>query len=46
MASIEEVVEVVEVLDSGMGSSDARSPELKSVLPPDDIDDEEVSHFY
>lgn len=31
-----------EQLDSGMGSSDARSPEVKSLLPDDDEDDEEV----
>jgi len=37
MASIEEV----DILDSGMGSSDVRSPEVKSILPPDDIEDEE-----
>ncbi|XP_032671016.1 mitochondrial import receptor subunit TOM22 homolog [Odontomachus brunneus] len=38
MASVEEVDQV----DSGMGSSDARSPEVKSLLPDDgDEDDEE-----
>lgn len=34
-------VEEVDQLDSGMGSSDAHSPEVKSLLP-DDEDDEEV----
>lgn len=39
MASVEELDQV----DSGMGSSDARSPEVKSLLPDDgDEDDEEV----
>lgn len=39
MASVEELDQV----DSGMGSSDARSPEVKSLLPEDgDEDDEEV----
>ena len=37
-------VEEVDQLDSGMGSSDAHSPEVKSLLP-DDEDDEEVFHF-
>lgn len=37
-------VEEVEQLDSGMGSSDAHSPEVKSLLP-DDEDDEEVLDF-
>lgn len=37
-------VEEVEQLDSGMGSSDAHSPEVKSLLP-DDEDDEEVFDF-
>lgn len=41
MASIEEI----DQLDSGMGSSDARSPEVKSLLP-DEEDDEEVLIFY
>lgn len=40
MASIEEI----DQLDSGMGSSDARSPEVKSLLP-DEEDDEEVLIF-
>lgn len=39
MASVEEI----DQSDSGMGSSDARSPEVKSLLP-DDEDDEEVFH--
>ncbi|XP_043283384.1 mitochondrial import receptor subunit TOM22 homolog [Venturia canescens] len=42
MASIEEV-EVVEILDSGMGSSDVRSPEIKSILPDDGEDEEDES---
>lgn len=37
MASVEEVDQI----DSGMGSSDARSPEVKSLLPDDEDDDEE-----
>ncbi|XP_012256399.1 mitochondrial import receptor subunit TOM22 homolog [Athalia rosae] len=37
MASVEEL----DQLDSGMGSSDARSPEVKSILPDDDEDEEE-----
>lgn len=41
MASIEEL----EQLDSGMGSSDARSPEVKSLLPEEDDDDEEVYRY-
>ncbi|XP_035744241.1 mitochondrial import receptor subunit TOM22 homolog [Vespa mandarinia] len=40
MASIEEI----DQLDSGMGSSDARSPEVKSLLP-DEEDDEEDESF-
>lgn len=39
MASVEELDHQV---DSGMGSSDARSPEVKSLLPDDEDDDEEV----
>lgn len=39
MASVEELDQQV---DSGMGSSDARSPEVKSLLPDDEDDDEEV----
>lgn len=38
MASVEELDQI----DSGMGSSDARSPEVKSLLPEEDEDDEEV----
>ncbi|XP_015604411.1 mitochondrial import receptor subunit TOM22 homolog [Cephus cinctus] len=37
MASIEEL----DQLDSGMGSSDIRSPEVKSILPDDDDDEED-----
>ncbi|KAK2582646.1 hypothetical protein KPH14_004925 [Odynerus spinipes] len=40
MASIEEI----DQLDSGMGSSDARSPEVKSLLP-DEEDEEEDESF-
>lgn len=39
MASIEEI----DQLDSGMGSSDARSPEVKSLMPDDDDDEEDES---
>ncbi|XP_058805275.1 mitochondrial import receptor subunit TOM22 homolog [Phymastichus coffea] len=39
MATITE--EPSEQLDSGMGSSDARSPEIKSLLPDDDEEDDE-----
>lgn len=31
----------IEQLDSGMGSSDMRSPEVKAILPDDDEEDEE-----
>lgn len=41
MTSVEEVDQSA---DSGMGSSDAHSPEVKSLFP-DDEDDEEVFHF-
>ncbi|KAJ8680248.1 hypothetical protein QAD02_016035 [Eretmocerus hayati] len=37
----EETSELPEQLDSGMGSSDARSPEVKCLLPADDDDDDE-----
>lgn len=40
MATIEELDQ-----DSGMGSSDVRSPDVKSLLPDDDEDDEEVISF-
>ena len=40
MATITEESEVQ--LDSGMCSSDARSPEVKSLLPDDGDDEEEV----
>ncbi|XP_015519107.1 mitochondrial import receptor subunit TOM22 homolog [Neodiprion pinetum] len=39
MASVEEL----DQLDSGMGSSDARSPEVKSILPDDNDDEEDES---
>ncbi|XP_076667472.1 translocase of outer mitochondrial membrane 22 homolog mge [Andrena cerasifolii] len=39
MASIKEL----DQLDSGMGSSDARSPEVKSLLPDDEGDEEDES---
>ncbi|XP_033328078.1 translocase of outer mitochondrial membrane 22 homolog mge [Megalopta genalis] len=39
MASIEEL----DQLDSGMDSSDARSPEVKSLLPDDEDDEEDES---
>ncbi|XP_001600202.1 mitochondrial import receptor subunit TOM22 homolog [Nasonia vitripennis] len=35
------ITEEPEQLDSGMGSSDARSPEVKTLLPFDDEEDEE-----
>ncbi|XP_012527290.2 mitochondrial import receptor subunit TOM22 homolog [Monomorium pharaonis] len=35
------VEELDHQVDSGMGSSDARSPEVKSLLPDDEDDDEE-----
>lgn len=39
MASLEEL----DQLDSGMDSSDARSPEVKSLLPDDEDDEEDES---
>ncbi|CAD1480050.1 unnamed protein product, partial [Heterotrigona itama] len=36
-------VEEVDQLDSGMGSSDAHSPEVKSLLPDDEDDEEDES---
>lgn len=39
MASVEELDQQI---DSGMGSSDGHSPEVKSLLPDDEDDDEEV----
>ncbi|KAI4495428.1 hypothetical protein M0802_008642 [Mischocyttarus mexicanus] len=39
MASIEEI----DQLDSGMGSSDVRSPEVKSLLPDEEEDEEDES---
>lgn len=39
MASVEELDQQI---DSGMGSSDVRSPEVKSLLPDDEDDEEEV----
>ncbi|XP_060826864.1 mitochondrial import receptor subunit TOM22 homolog [Bombus pascuorum] len=42
MSRVEEVEEV-EQLDSGMGSSDAHSPEVKSLLPDDEDDEEDES---
>lgn len=41
----------IEQLDSGMGSSDMRSPEVKAILPDDDEEDEEevvysIFHLY
>lgn len=42
MATVEEI-DVQE--DSGMGSSDVRSPEVKAILP-DDEEDEEVIFFF
>lgn len=41
------ITEEPEQLDSGMGSSDARSPEVKSLLPADDDEeDDEVRREY
>ncbi|XP_063974366.1 mitochondrial import receptor subunit TOM22 homolog [Diachasmimorpha longicaudata] len=39
MATVEEI----DILDSGMGSSDIRSPEVKSILPGDEEDEEDES---
>lgn len=43
MMSIIEEVEEGEHLDSGMGSSDAHSPEVKSLLPDGEDDEEDES---
>lgn len=37
------VMEELDQWDSGMGSSDARSPEVKSLLPDDEDDEEDES---
>lgn len=47
MASIVEPDNLVDsgFASSGIGSSDICSPEVKSILLPDDEEDEEVKHF-
>ncbi|XP_061931549.1 uncharacterized protein LOC107998224 isoform X1 [Apis cerana] len=43
MSRVDEVEEVDQSADSGMGSSDAHSPEVKSLFPDDEDDEEDES---
>lgn len=39
------VAEVETELDSGMGTSDVRSPEVKSLMPDDDEEEEVLDNY-